>query len=306
MKISKLTLGTAQFGHKYGIANINGKPDFNTSIKILNFAWKNGINTFDTAPTYGNSEEIIGSFILSKKLNKKEKPVIISKLPAIIKKENLSFDNIYDYIKKQVNLSLKNLKIERIPIYLLHHAPDIFFRDGLVIECLNQIKKDGLIEKFGISAYNPTEVEASLKFKEIDVIQVPINIFDQRLIKNGLLKKLKRKGYFIFARSIYLQGLFFLPLEKLPKNIELAKEPLIKLRKLIDEYNIDIAKLAFLFIRDLPEITSLVVGTEKKEQVEENINLLKEKSLPREITQNILEEFSEIPDKVINPSLWNK
>lgn len=59
MNISKITLGTTQIGFDYGIANVSGKLDFQTAIKLLKFAWDNGINTFDTAPDYGNSEEII-------------------------------------------------------------------------------------------------------------------------------------------------------------------------------------------------------------------------------------------------------
>ena len=50
MIISKITLGTAQLGMNYGITNVNGKLDYNAALKILNYAWKNGINTFNTAP----------------------------------------------------------------------------------------------------------------------------------------------------------------------------------------------------------------------------------------------------------------
>ena len=107
----------------------------------------------------------------------------------------------------------------------------MFINNGLVIECLNQIKKEGLIDNFGISVYNPEDVNASLDYKEINVIQVPINIFDHRLINSGLLKKLKGKNYIILARSIYLQGLFFILPEKLPKNLQVAKDPLLKLEK---------------------------------------------------------------------------
>ena len=305
MKISKISLGTAQLGTKYGIANVKGKPDFNTATKILNYSWENSINTFDTSPVYGNSEKIIGSFISSIDTNNINKPLIVTKLPAINKKDNLNFNSLYNLIKEQINQSLNNLKIETIPFYLLHNAPDIFFKEGLIIECLNQLKKDGLIERLGLSVYNLEEVKASLEFKEINVIQIPINIFDHRFIKKGLLKQLKKKKFIIFARSVYLQGLLFIPPEKLPKNLEFAKEPLIKLRKLINDYNTDIDKLAFSFVRDLPEITSLVIGVEKIEQISRNIDLLKENPLPREIHERIKDDFSDLNEKIINPSLWN-
>ena len=59
MIISKITLGTAQLGMNYGITNVNGKLDYNAALKILNYAWKNGINTFNTAPWYGNSKKLL-------------------------------------------------------------------------------------------------------------------------------------------------------------------------------------------------------------------------------------------------------
>lgn len=306
MFLSKLTLGTAQLGLNYGVANTSGKPDFNTSLRILQYSWDNGINAFDTAPSYGNSEKIINSFISSNISNNLESLVIISKLPKVEDKSDLKFDHLYTIIKKTIIQSLNTLKIDKFPFYLIHHAPDIFLKDGIIVECLHQIKKEGLIDRIGVSIYKPEEAEASLKFREIDVIQVPINMFDHRLIKTGLLKKLKEKKYTIFARSIYLQGLFFKSTKNLPRNLEIAKNFLLRLQRLSTEHKIDIAKLALLFIRDRPEIDSIIIGAEKVEQVADNINILKEKPLDHDLQQQIFEEFSDISEKIINPSLWNK
>lgn len=306
MVISKLTLGTAQLGLDYGIANRNGKPDFNTSIRILNYSYEHGINSFDTAPSYGNSEEIIGSFITSHLKLNINNLIIMSKLSGINIKEILSFDNVYNYIKTQLIQSLENLKIPKIPIYLIHKASDLSIKSGLIVECLNQLKEEGLIDRIGISIYNPNEVEEALKFKEINVIQVPINLFDHRLINTGLLQKLKMKKYLIFARSIYLQGLLFKSVQNLPKSLEYAKNFLLKLRNLTENLKVNILKLAFLFVRDLPEITSLIIGIERVDQIEENLKMLKEEPLLKEIRDTIIEEFSEVPEKIINPSLWNK
>lgn len=306
MRISKLTLGTVQLGLNYGIANIKGKPDFKTSLEILNYSWNNGINAFDTALTYGNSEEIIGVFINSLVKENMENIVIISKLPKIEIKNELSFDILYKYIKEKVNQSLGNLNINSIPIFLLHHAEDIYLKDGLVIECLKQIKEEGLIQKIGISIYDSKEAEASLKFKEIEVIQLPINLFDLKLIKTGLLNKLKKRDFMIFARSIFLQGLFFLSPNHLPKDLKIAEKYLHILHKISKDYQIEIADLAALFVRDIPEISSLVIGAESIDQVKNNIEILKKKALLSEIRRIILEEFSNVPENVTNPFLWNK
>ena len=306
MKLSKYTLGTVQLGLNYGIANFNGKPNYTSSINILEYAWNKGINVFDTAPVYGNCEEIIGSFIKSRTKNELKKIVIISKLPQVSINGNNTFKEIYNYIKQKLSESLNALNINKMPIYLLHHPSDIYLEEGLVIDCLSQIKKEGLIERIGLSCYNPQEVETALKFKEVNVIQAPVNVFDHRLLKSGLLKKLKSQDYLIFARSIYLQGLLFISPNDLPENLESAKEPLIKLRAIAKDFDIEIDKLALLFVRDLPEITSLVIGAEKLEQLERNLELFNELALSKEIYTRILKEFSNVPEKIINPQLWNK
>jgi aryl-alcohol dehydrogenase-like predicted oxidoreductase len=306
MRISKITLGTTQLGMNYGIANINGKPNIETVMEILDYSWKNGINTFDTSPIYGDSEQTLGKFFSSKINQDKKMPVIISKLRMFDKNSNISFDDLYTLIKEQIVDSLRNLRINHIPIYLMHHGKDIFFKDGLIIKCLNQLKEESLVKKIGISTYHPEEAEASLDYNELDVIQVPINIFDHRLIYSGLLKRLKKRNLIILARSIYLQGLFFLLPSQLPVNLKFAQKPLEKFRNLINEYQIEIAKLLFLFIRDLPEITSMVIGVEKVEQLKINLGLLDEKPLSDEIRKRIFEEFSEMPEKIINPYLWEK
>ena len=305
MNISKITLGTAQLGLNYGIANVDGKPDFKSAINLLNFAWENGINAFDTSPLYGNSEEIVGSFISSLQKEEIKNCIVITKLSEIVKKLDYDYDKLLNLIKREINNSLTRLNIESIPIYLIHNAPDILFKDGLVIKCLSQIKKEGLIKKFGISIYNPEEAEASLSFNEIDVIQVPINIFDQRLIKTGLLGKLKKANYIILARSVFLQGLYFFSPSSLPNKLKFAEDALTRLYVLIKEYHLDVAQLAFLFVRDLPEIASSVIGVEKIEQLEMNLRLIKMEPLAKEIFQAIIEEFSDTPEKIVNPSLWN-
>ena len=60
MAISKLTLGTVQFGMNYGIANTQGKPSFEKVVGILSVAYENGIRFLDTAAGYGDSEVVLG------------------------------------------------------------------------------------------------------------------------------------------------------------------------------------------------------------------------------------------------------
>jgi len=59
---SKLILGTAQFGLKYGINNQNGKPKEADSHEVMGEAHKLGIRSLDTADVYGDAQEIIARY----------------------------------------------------------------------------------------------------------------------------------------------------------------------------------------------------------------------------------------------------
>ncbi len=304
MDISKLTLGTVQLGLNYGIANTSGKPDHQQSYEILKAASDNGVNSFDTAPGYGDSELIIGSFISSHPAFSKP-PVIATKLPPINLDGRATFQKTYALVREYVIGSIQRLQIERIPIYLLHRASDINAYGGLVIESLLRLKREGLIEVLGASVYTPEELEQALKVESIDAIQVPINIFDHRLIETGLLNQLRDKNFIVFARSIFLQGLFFIDGRNLPPGLALAEKPLRQLQELSHEHGIGIAQLALSFVRDLSGITSLVIGAETPKQVLENVKLMGSPPLSAGLRNEIMSTFSDMPLELINPSAWN-
>ncbi len=304
MKISRLTLGTAQLGYDYGIANTGGKPDPQKSHKILKLAADNGVNCFDTAPSYGDSEKIIGSF-LSSYDNFPEPPVVVTKLTPIKPYGKITFENIYQLVKKQVTESLVRLKIKKIQIYLLHNAADVNAYKGLVTESLLKLKYEGLIGIPGVSIYDPEEVAMVLKSGTMQAIQVPINIFDHRFIKTGLLEQLKKKGFIIFARSIFLQGLFFLRAGKLPPHLAIAEPYLKKLQKLASNHGTGIAELALTFVRDLPAISSVVTGAETPEQVRQNIELMKSPPMPLKLREETMSIFSNVPREIVDPRTWS-
>ncbi|MBC8273361.1 MAG: aldo/keto reductase [Chloroflexi bacterium] len=155
-----------------------------------------------------------------------------------------------------------------------------------------------------MSVYTPEEVERALELETIEAIQVPINIFDHRLIQTGLLDQLKEKNFIVFARSIFLQGLFFLDARILPPGLALAHGPLRRLEELSHHKEISIAELALTFVRDLPGITSLVIGAETPNQVLEDIDLMKSPPLSSELREEMMSAFSNQPPELINPSLW--
>jgi len=305
--ISSLTLGTAQLGLEYGIANKTGKPRLESACEILQVAVESGINTFDTAPGYGSSEEIIGAFVSTHSHSLvQQRPVIVTKIPMVQCQADTSFKDIYAHIRTSLLQSGSRLRLRRIPICLLHNAPDMLRYGGLVARSLLELKREGLVSLVGISAYHPEDVEQFLEFEKFDAIQIPINILDTRLIKQGLLNELAQREVLVFARSVFLQGLFFLGPNHLPLHLISAQEPLMQLERTAHSLGRSVAEIAITFVRDLPGITSVVLGVETVGQLRENIKHMGAAPLPKEVAEAIPDMFRNVSEHIIDPSKWNK
>lgn len=301
--ISRLTLGTVQLGLNYGIANKAGQPDQSKSYKILDAALKAGINTLDTAYDYGNAEAVIGGFLKS---NIEEPALnIVSKFrieQEFVGRRDLIRTSVYSKIRK----SLSDLGVEKIPIYLFHQSKDqpLGLMEESISMILEELKRDGLIEKGGVSMDRPANMELILNNNSFECVQIPINIFDQKLIRDNSLVKLKEKNKIVFARSIFLQGLFFLDPGVLTGNLKQAGDYLKRLNLLAGESGMTVAELAFAFVRDLEGITSLIFGADGEEQVQQNIQLLNTPSLDVKIRSKAADLFADMPEELITPRLW--
>lgn len=300
--VSRLTLGTASLGLNYGISNAEGKPTDETSLEIYSTASELGINTIDTAQNYGNAELLTGRFL---SLNKSDQPTVVTKF--VISDENLlNQDLARNQVYQSVRSSCQLLGLVKIPICLFHKGKDQSM--DLVLKVVppifEDLKNDGLIDLAGISIYYAHEAEAVLKFPILEAFQVPINIFDHRLINNGMLQQMHLKNKIVFARSVFLQGLFFMDPNELPQKLYGAKPYLKALRDLAEQADMTVTQLAFSFVNELLGITSIVFGVTTKQQVEENVNLLNRKRIPEHLKQSITDLFSHVPEYIITPGLW--
>ena len=189
----KLSIGTVQIGLDYGISNQVGKVAFNEVQKILTFAKKHNITYLDTAMAYGLSEEVIG---LYRKKNNDKDFKIITKIPDT-KHSTISINDMLEH-------ALIRLSCDHVYALLLHTAENI---NKSTYAQLLSLKEQGKIKKLGVSVYSPEQAFLIAKNFNIDLIQLPLNIFDQRFIESGCLQFLKDKGIEIHTRSLFIQGL---------------------------------------------------------------------------------------------------
>jgi len=302
MSISKYTMGTVQLGLNYGIANKSGKPDTEKSFQILDTALSNGINSLDTSSNYGNSEETIGKFFAEEK-NQSKRCLITTKFDVKPDK-GTSPKEIEKQIYEEVEHSIQRLGRKTLPILLLHEPSDLANYGKPIRDTLIKMKSEGLLEKAGVSVYSAREAEWMLADELYEVIQVPMNIFDQRLGRKGILKRLNEREIIVFVRSVFLQGLFFVKPENLAPKLAGFAEPLRQLTDLAESEGIGISQLALSYIRDLESVTSLVIGAETPEQVMDNVRLINSPRLKESTVDRIGRMFQDIPETLLDPRLW--
>ncbi len=278
---NKLALGTVQFGLNYGVTNKNGQVTIGEARNILDFAKDNGIDTLDTAASYGNSEKILGEIGINDFQ-------IITKTTSLKDGANEVIDNFYQ--------SLKKLNVERVEGLLIHNIDDIKIKQfDILFKRLSELKKEGLVKKIGFSTYMPEQVDFLLENFDFDLIQLPFNIFDVRLIKGGQLQALKNKSVEVHARSIFLQGVL-LDFNHHSSYFITWQEQFEKYQAIVKESGASLLEYALNFVLNIQEIDKVLVGVNSEIQLNEIIQSVKE-------TGN-LDAYPIDDINLLNPSLW--
>ncbi len=301
MKKSRLVLGTVQLGMKYGLGNVVGQPSESESFLILDQAFAAGITTFDTAASYGSAEEVLGRWIQSRDLAKSVR--IVSKMKSRALDDYPVGTDTTRAVRHEVEKSLKRLQLDSLDGFLLHTSEYIY--DKAVIAGLKRVKEEGLVRHIGVSTYDePEALHASLV--GVDYIQVPYNVFDQRLDSTEFFKKTKEKHITVFARSPFLQGLLLMNPHELPPHLAHACKILEQFNVFVEKYNISPFKASLLFSYIHCPAEHIVFGVETSTQLEKILAVISEAEENYQWIDEMVHEFQDIDRAIVNPSLWSK
>ncbi len=288
--IEKLVIGTAQFASNYGISNSTGAVESLTAKKILFLANNLGANSIDTAINYPDCHKILGEIGV-------EQFNITTKISEIAKSEK----NIPLFIENQIKNSCHDLKVSTINTILLHRPDQLFESIGeQIIKSLYECKQSGLVEKIGISIYDPKELDYIHNIFDFDVVQCPINIFDRRMELSGQLNKFNKLGKEIHARSIFLQGLLLMTHDTIPSKFAKWRSLLNKWNKFNNYDHIKKIETALNYVLSLDEVDKVVIGFQSEKELEQVSELFKTKkiSIPESLMSN--------DELLLNPNNWSK
>ena len=288
---SKLILGTVQFGLDYGINNNTGKLSEDQVFELLERAYELGIRTLDTAEAYGNAHSIISNF---HKQSKK-------RFNIISKYSSSNFDYPIDLVER-IQVHCSNFNVNYLEGYMFHSYNDFKMNINNDPNVLDNIKNSGLVKKIGVSVYSNDEIEDLLNFKNINLIQLPFNLFDNEYQRKEILEKVKKRNIEIHTRSVFLQGLFFKDINTLTNCLLPLKHNLSKLSLILKNYNISMDSLALNYPLNKTYIDKVLIGVDSLEQLKNNI-----KATENDFDKSIYEKIDCIQiknTKLLNPSNW--
>lgn len=249
--MSRIALGTAQFGLDYGLTNKGGKIADREAQRILQEAKDAGIFWLDTAAAYGNAEERLGSL-----LSGDTHFSVCSKTAPTPQGQS-----VLSTAQRSLELSLTRLRCDHLGILLVHSARDLLGEEGDALWAfLCSAREQGMAHSIGVSVYDGAEIDEILQRYKPDWMQLPCSVLDQRLVVSGHLDKLAAQGVKLQARSLLLQGVVSVAPASLPEPLQAMREPLNRLHDAALQLGVSAIDMAIAWAAQQAHIGLAVLG----------------------------------------------
>jgi len=295
LEISELALGGLF------VSSIGG--EFQQSKKAILKALELGINYIDTAPTYANSEEVLGKalqnvdtpFILSTKLGGRPQP---------FQPQNK------ECLMKSVEESLELLKRDYIDILMIHEPDrpgqydwwtdtDDYY--GPVMELLAELKRDGIIGYIGLGGTTAYELAHIIRTGKFDVVLTAFNYsLLWRESEHEILPAAQEQNMGIIIGSPLQQGALARRYDSEVRHgarwlSAPRRKQFIALYDLLDEIGMPLTELAMRFVISNPDISCVLTGARSPQEIEQNVASVEKGPLPQDIHERLDEIAAMVP-----------
>ncbi len=285
-----IALGTnAVGGH-----NLYNNLDEEQGKEVVRTAIKSGVSLLDTAYIYGlgRSEELIGETI--KEFSRDEYKIATKGAHYFDENNEERISNKPEFLKEQVEQSLKRLQVDYIDLYYIHF-PDDETPKNEAVAALKELKDQGKIKAIGVSNFSLEQLKEANKDGYVDVVQLEYNLLNREnehifeytsennitfipyfpLVSGLLAGKYTENTKFddLRAENPDFQG------EKFKENLEKVD----KLRSIADNHNVEVAHIVLAFYLTRPSLDVIIPGAKKPEQVIANLKTLDVKLTNSEI-----------------------
>lgn len=292
----QLGLGTVQFGLDYGVSNRQGRTPEPEVRRILELAARGGVRVLDTAAAYGDSEAVLGRCLAADASFR----IVTKTVPLREARGSAAAPGL---VREGFARSLERLGRDAVDGLLAHHAADLLGPGGdAVFAVLDGLRSAGAARRIGLSVYAGADVDAALDRFDFDLIQVPANVLDQRLLSGGQLRRLRERGVEVHVRSVFLQGLLLMDPAAAPAWFEPVRHRLAAWRAALDERGLTPAQGALAFARSL-DADVVLVGVEDAAQMAANIADFA-KAGTEGLDSAAFAPFAIDDERYVNPGKW--
>lgn len=244
--IAKLGLGSGQFSLDQP-TGARGRPRDAEARDILSIAARAGVAVMEVGRHSAAVELTLGQ-------------VMPKPNPFKVTVTTVRPDRGPDFAEAEVRAQIARLGVDRVEAIFAPSATDMLSPAGPALwDRLKALKDQGLCRKVGVSVYASDDpVGLARRFKP-DVVQAPASLLDQRLLLDGTLSELAGMGVEVQLRSIFLNGVLFLPPDRAPSHLKAAAGRISRARRLIAEGRSDPLQAALGFALSRPEASAVLV-----------------------------------------------
>ncbi|SVE54993.1 uncharacterized protein METZ01_LOCUS507847, partial [marine metagenome] len=209
--------------------------------------------------------------------------------------------DIGSWVKVSAMGSISKLGVSRLNGLLLHHPQQLLGPHGETLyKTLIEIKKQGQVEKIGVSIYGPEELDALWPHYQFDLVQAPLNILDHRMITTGWLARLYQSGTEVHVRSVFLQGLLLMDAQSRPKKFNQWQPLWDKWHNWLVDSKSTPLRACLGFAQSQSEISRIVIGVDSLQHLKEIIAASNRDSMA------FPESLACEDETLINPAKWKK
>ena len=302
LKVTRLCQGTA-FRHLPRATDPRSQ-------QVLEHCLELGVNFFDSSNAYGwgGAEEVLGQALAGKR----DLAIICTKVAA---SEPDDKPDTYrptrftaEFLRQQAEGSLQRLGTDYIDLYLLHQ-PDKISTEEEIIPSLEALVQEGKIRHWGVSNHPPASVQSYADLTGSGLSPIAgtedyYNIAGTHLNPDGKSRvQWLEDEMFPILRQENLGMLAFSPLDTgllTPGREPEADSPLMPLIQALDqvagELGVARASICVAWVLSHPEVSSVLAGSESREQVEENL-LGAELELPSELLLQLNQASRDYKDR---------
>ncbi|HDD0828343.1 TPA: aldo/keto reductase [Staphylococcus aureus] len=278
VEVFPIALGTnAVGGH-----NLYPNLDEEQGKDVVRQAINHGINLLDTAYIYGpeRSEELVGEVV--KEYPREQIKIATKGSHEFDENQEVHQNNQPEYLKQQVENSLKRLQTDYIDLYYIHFPDDNTPKDQAVA-ALQELKEQGKIKAIGVSNFTLDQLKEANKDGYVDVVQLEYNLLhreNEAVLQYCVDHQITFIPYFPLAsgilagkydentkfsdhrttRRVFKPGVF-------EENVRRVKA----LESIAAAHQTSIANIVLAFYLTRPAIDVIIPGAKRAEQVVENI-----------------------------------